>query len=248
MAQVLAKKSLFLQMTALLGAAAGGMLVARYVNARQINSAERLAESLLHTDPLADAARSALSETGQTLAHCANYFLSVSYKASEGMNFAGRSEDPAGFQRTHRHPFTQASVSVLTETADNAQAFAYTLRLPDVVEVCGVRKVEPERINNAVPARPVPETMQVTLGEYVAQIEAEMEVGDFLLYGRTRLTGSIALKDNAGNLGRIYVSDAGTISGTLTRDNKIVGRFEGQVESGVYYRVNVLEGEASAPS
>lgn len=248
MAIVLTKKGLFLQMTALLGAAAGGMLVARYVNARQINGAERLAEALLHTDPLNDAKRTAPEESGQTLAHCADYFLKVSFHASEGLNFAGRAEDPIGYQRTTRHPYTQATASVLTEKHEEAQAFAFTVRLPDAVEVCGVRRVEPERINRAVPTRSVPETMQITMGEYVAQIEAEMEVGDFLVFGKTRLSGSVALKDNTGNLGRVYVSEAGVISGTITRENKIVGRFEGQVESGVYYRVNVLEGDTSTPS
>lgn len=243
MPQVFAKKSLFLQMTALLGAAAGGMLVARYVNARQINSAERLAESLLRTDPLRDARASFPRESGDALAHCANYFLNASFHASEGMNFAGRAEDPVGYQRTHHHPFTKASVTVLTEVADNAQAFAYTLRLPDIADVCGVRRVEAERIANGTPARPVPETMQMTLGEYMVQLESDIEVGDFLVYGRTRMTGSVALKDNAGNLGRIHVSEDGKVAGTLTRDNKIVGRFEGQVESGVYYRINAIEGE-----
>jgi hypothetical protein len=245
MLHTLDKKSLFWQMTALLGAAAGGMLVARYVNARQINSAERLADALLHTENLQDAARALPEESAQALALCAAYFVKVAYNASEGMNFAGRAEDPIGYQRTHHHPYTKGSATVLTETTENAQAFAYTLRLPEIVEVCGVRRVEAERLVGANPVRPIPETMQVTFGEYSAQMESDFSVGDYLVYGRVRLSGSVALKDSNGNVGRLHVAEDGTVSGTVTRDNKIVGRFDGKVESGVYYKVNALEGDSA---
>ena len=47
--------------------------------------------------------------------------------------------------------------------------------------------------------------------------------------GHTRLFGSATLRDNRGNVGRINIGFDGTVTGTITRDARVIGRFEGKV-------------------
>lgn len=242
----LAKKPLFLQMSLLLGAAAGGMLVARYINARQINSAEQLADALLHTDALLEAEKSVAENPAETLASCVAYFVQSAHHASLGIGVGGRAEDPVGHERVKVHPFTNATAMVLTEAVEGERILTYTLALPGRAEVRGTRRVGAERLSGATPSRPAPERMEISIGDYSAQLESEFEVGDYIVFGKARLSGSLSARDNLGNVGRLHIAQDGKASGAMTRDQKIIGRFDGHVESGVYYKMNLLEGESGS--
>ncbi len=242
----IAKKPLFFQMSLLLGAAAGGMLVARYINARQINGAERLADALLQTDTLLTADQHLPQNTPDALASCVAYFVQAAYHASEGMGLAGRTEDPLGHERVKVHPYTNATAMVITEAIEKDSVLTYTLTLPSKAEVRGTKRVGVERLSGAMPLCSVPERMEITLGDYSVQLESEMEVGDYLVYGKVRLMGSLSVRDTAGNVGRIHIAEDGKVTGTMTRDQKITGRFDGHTESGVYYKANLLEGESGS--
>ncbi len=246
MPTTLAKKPLFLQMSLLLGAAAGGMLVARYINARHINGAEQLADALLHTDSLVDADKHATERPADALASCVAYFVQSAYHASSGIGIAGRTEDPMGYERVKIHPFTNATAMVLTEATESEHILTYTLTLPGKAEVRGTRRVGAERLDGVKPLRSTPERMEIAIGDYSAQLESEFEVGDFIVFGKVRLSGSLSVRDNQGNVGRIHVAEDGKVGGAMTRDQKITGRFDGHAESGVYYKANLLEGESDS--
>jgi hypothetical protein len=242
MPATLAKKSLFFQMSAVIAAAAGGMLVARYLGAKRINSAERLADALLHTDALRETPTRIAVNQAHALADCALYFLNAAHYASEGIGFAGREEDAKGDTRTANHPYTHAHATIITEEAESEQVLTYTVRIPDVGEAQGTRRVGAERLSGVTPVRPISETMQIAIGEeYTAQMEADWQVGDYLVFGKTHLFGTVSLRDGAGNSARIHVGEDGKVSGTITNDAKIVGRFDGVLGLRVNYRANELE-------
>ncbi|MCS6777353.1 MAG: hypothetical protein RMJ43_11590 [Chloroherpetonaceae bacterium] len=227
----------------LAGAAVGGLIASRYFVARRINPGERLADALLDTTPLLEG-RHHLSDTPEkALAACASYLIHVAYRATEALGVSGKSEDPVGYSRTHTHPYTQVTATVLTEATTPDLKYTYAVQIPDVGEVRGTRTVGSLRMSGLSPVRPITDVVQITLAEgYTAQIETEFEAADFLVTGRSRLFGAVTLRDNATNVGRINIAPDGCVTGTVTRDNRIVGRFEGQVSTGIHFRQNQIEG------
>lgn len=217
--------------------AIAGVVGLRLLASRKINGAERLADGLLDTDKLNEALRNLPDATEVALASCAAYVVNVAYRAAEGQGITGVMEDPLGFSRTQRHPYTQAVTRVLTEAHSPAHRLTYAVTVPDIADVRGTREVGPVRISGLSPARPAPDTVQITLPQdYTAQAETEFEIADYLVTGQTRLFGSATLRDNRGNVGRIHIGFDGTVTGTITREAHIVGRFEGKVATGITFR------------
>ena len=209
----------------------------RLLAARKINGAERLAEALLDTEKLHEGARG-LPDAGETvLAACAAYVVNVAYRAAEGQGIAGVQEDPVGYSRTHRHPYTHAVTTVLTESHSPDLLLTYAVTVPELGEIRGTRRVGALRVTGLSPARPAPDTVQISLThDYSAQAETEFEIADYIVMGHTRLFGSATLRDNRGNVGRINIGFDGTVTGTVTRDARVVGRFEGKVATGITFR------------
>lgn len=233
----LKKKPTLGQIALLVTGLAGAALVARLYGARRYNGAERLAEALLETERLTAAARSLPNASETVLAACAAYLIQVAYRAAEGQGLTAGIEDPIGYSRTHRHPYTQAVTTVLTETHAPEHRLTYAVNIPDVGEVRGTRKVGGLRVTGLSPSRPAPDTAQITLPHgYTAQMETEFEIAEYLVTGQTRLFGAATLRDNQGNVGRINVGFDGTVTGTITRDAHIVGRFEGKVSQNITFR------------
>ncbi len=238
----------FAQGAILLTAAAGGVVLSRYFNTRNVNGAERLTNALLNTDSLTEASRRSPDEaSAQMLADCAAYAVKFAFLAAEGVGPVNRYEDPAGTSRTHTHPYNHAVATVLTEDNAEQQTLTYAVTIPETAEVRGTRQIGQVRLSGLAPARPTPETLQINLkpgteGEYSAQIESNLEVADYLVTGRVHLFGAATLRDNIGNVGRVNIAYDGTVSGTITRDARVIGRFEGKVSSGVRYRQYQLEG------
>ncbi|MBC7528812.1 MAG: hypothetical protein H7308_14860 [Chthonomonadaceae bacterium] len=251
MSHIFVKIPKFAQATALLTLAAGGVVLSRFFNTRNVNGAERLTNALLDTESLQAAARRNPEEaSAQMLADCAAYAVRFAFLAAEGVGPVNRYEDAGGTSRTHTHPYTRAVATVLTENNTEKQTLTYAVSIPDVAEVRGTRTIGQVRLSGLSPARPIPETLQITLGSneedgYSAQIESELEVADYLVTGRVHLSGSTTLRDNVGNVGRVNIAYDGSVSGTITRDAHVIGRFEGQVNSGIQYRQYQLEGSAA---
>lgn len=224
-------------------AALGGLIATRYLTARKVNAAERLADALLDTEELKEGVRNLAEHSEKALAACASYLVNVAHRASEAVGAAGGTEDPVGYSRTHTHPYSQAAATVLTEAISPDLRLTYAANIPAVGEVRGTRCVGNLKISGLSPARAAVDTVQITLSDgYTAQLETEFEVADYLVTGKSRLFGAATLRDSTGNVGRINIAHDGTVSGTVTRETKIIGRFEGQVTSGVRFRQNQLEG------
>lgn len=230
------------QIAFLAAGAVTAALATRYLSVRKINAAERLAEALLATESLQDAAHKMTEASEATLAACATYMIGVAFHAAEGHGLAGGLEDPVGFSRTHRHPYSHAVTTVLTESNAPEHLLTYAVMIPDVGEVRGTRRIGGLRMTGLSPARPAPDTAQITLSEgYTAQLESEFEIADYLVAGSTRLFGAATLRDNRGNVGRVHVGYDGAVSGTITREGRVIGRFEGKVATGVKFRQYLLE-------
>lgn len=226
----------------LLVAAGGGLVAARYIERRHINGAERLANALLDTGKLTNAARTLPDSTECVLAACAAYAVNMAYRAAEGVGSAGGEEDPIGYSRTHTHPYSHVVATVLTEANAPEQLLTYAVTIPDVGDVRGTRRVG--AVNAGLPpTRPTPDAIQFSLAdEYSAQFESEFEVGEYLVLGRTRLTGAATLRDNRDNVGRLNIAPDGAISGTITRNARVIGRFEGNAAHGLYFSQHQIEG------
>jgi hypothetical protein len=232
-----AKKPTNGQIAGLIVLSLAGLAGLRLLAARKINGAERLAEALLDTEKLHEAQRGLPEASETVLAACAAYVVNVAYRAAEGQGVAGVMEDPIGHSRTHRHPYTHAVTTVLTESHAPDHLLTYAVTVPELGEVRGTRRVGSLRVTGLSPARPAPDTVQITLThDYTAQAETEFEIADYLVTGRTRLFGSATLRDNRGNVGRINIGFDGTVTGTVTREARVVGRFEGKVSTGVTFK------------
>jgi len=159
----------------------------------------------------------------------------VAYRAAAGEGVTA--EDPEGYSRTHEHPYTHATVTVLTEKHAPEHLLTYAVDLPDVGEVRGTRRVGAVHPAGLTPARPAIDTAQITLPHgYTAQLESEFEIADYLVTGQTKLFGAATLRDNRGNVARLNIAYDGGVSGTITRDAHVIGRFEGKVSTGVTFR------------
>ena len=232
-----AKKPTRGQVAALIVLSVAGVAGLRLLGARKINGAERLAEALLDTEKLNEAQRSLPEASETVLANCAAYVVGVAYRAAESQGIGGVSEDPIGHSRTHNHPYTHAVTTVLTESHAPDHLLTYAVNLPEIGEVRGTRRIGSLRVTGLSPARPAPDTVQITLThDYTAQMETEFEIADYLVMGHTRVFGSATLRDNKGNVGRINIGFDGTVTGTITREARVVGRFEGKVATGVTFR------------
>lgn len=232
-----AKKPTRGQVAALIVLSVAGVAGLRLLGARKINGAERLAEALLDTEKLNEAQRSLPEASETVLAACAAYVVGVAYRAAEGQGIGGVAEDPIGHSRTHNHPYTHAVTTVLTESHAPDHLLTYAVNLPEIGEVRGTRRIGGLRVTGLSPARPAPDIVQITLThDYTAQMETEFEIADYLVMGHTRVFGSATLRDNKGNVGRINIGFDGTVTGTITREARVVGRFEGKVATGVTFR------------
>ena len=222
--------------------ALGGIVGARYLSTRKISAAERLADALLDTERLREAARDMADRPESRLAACASYLAEIGYRSAEGWGIATGANDPIGYTRTKTHRYTQAAVSVLTEAHVPDHVLNYTVNVPDIAVVRGVRRHGPLGLNAMLPSYAVPETAQITLEDgYTAQVESDLHVTEAFVTGRARLFGVMTLRDDQGNVGRLNVGTDGVIHGSITRDARIVGRFEGRLGDVIGFKPYQIE-------
>jgi hypothetical protein len=227
---------------ALATVALGALVGARYLSTRKISAGERLADALLDTEPLREAARDLADRPAARLASCASYLIDVCYRSAEGWGIGTGANDPVGHTRMKTHRYTQTAVSVLTEAHVPEHILNYTVIVPDVAEVRGVRRHGPLALSGIMPSYAVPETAQIALQDgYTAQIESDLHLSEAFVTGRARLFGAVTLRDSEGNVGRLNVSSDGVVHGTITRDAKVVGRFEGRLGKEIEFKPYQIE-------
>lgn len=222
---------------ALAALALGGVVGARYVRSRKVSGAELLTEALLDTERLRTAVQQPNLESENLLAACADYVLNVVSRSSEGLGLATGPNDAVGQVRAQSHNFTGAKASVVTESDNPNLVMSYVVTIPDMAEISGTRTVGKMTMNGLTPGYPVPDNVQITLKEgYTAQLESDIHLAETLVTGNQKLTGAITLRDNQGNVGRVNLIGDGTVTGTITRDASIVGRFEGHLGGSIVYK------------
>ena len=222
---------------------AGGLIGARFFKTKRVSTAERMTEALLNTETLKSGLTALPDHSEKLLASCADYFVNMCRNAAEGVGMSNGQSDPQGHTRLHSHKFTGAVASLITESIAPEQVLSYNVLIPGVGEVSGTRNVGGIRISGIFPVYPTPETAQVQLeGGYTAQLESALDVTDALLTGKARIQGSVMLRDNFGNVGRLNVASDESITGTITRDSRIVGRFEGNLSNRLRFTPYQIEG------
>ena len=236
MADITIRKPSVGQIALLTGAALTSVVAVRYFGAQKANAAARLAEGLLDITRLQSAAQHLPDASDLALADCAAYLLSAAMRASTGVGVARGEDDPIGFSRTEKHGFTQAVVTVRTESAAPERRLNFAVAIPEVGEVRGTRRIGSLQMVGFIPAHATPDTVQLVLADgYTAQIEAELNTAETMLVGKERIFGSLAMHDNQGNAGLLQVGFEGALNGTITRDSRIVGRFEGKLTEGLRF-------------
>ena len=227
---------------ALAAVALGGIAGARFLGTRKISAAEHLSDALLDTDLLSQAARDLSDRPEARLAACANYLMSVSHRSTDGWGIGTGANDPVGHTRFKSQRYTQAAASVLTESHTPDHVLNYSVNVPDIAEVRGIRRYKPLALNGIMPSYSVPETVQISLNDgYTAQGEADFHLTEAMVTGRARLFGAVTLRDSEGNVGRLNVSSDGVITGAITRDARVVGRFEGRLGDTIAFKPYQIE-------
>jgi len=208
----------------------------RYFSNRKATSADRLTEGLLDTARLQTAVGHLPDSSHLALAECAGYLLNVAQVAASGVGIRRGDDDPIGASHTQTHSFTGTTATVRTEAAAPERIINYAVTVPEVGEVRGVRRIGLLKMNGLVPVHDTPDTVQIVLTDlYTAQIEADLQAVDTMNVGPDRVFGDLALHDNQGNAGHLKVGFDGTLSGTITRESRIIGRFEGKISEGLRF-------------
>lgn len=234
--EITIKKPSVGQLALLTTAALSSVVAVRYFSNRKASAAERLTEGLLDTTRLQTAVGHLPDASHLALAECAGYLLNVALLAAPGVGMGRGDDDPIGTSRTHTHSFTGTTATVRTEAAAPDRTINYAVIIPNVGEVRGIRRIGMLQITDFVPAHATPDTVQIVLtGGYTAQIEANLHTAENMIVGKDRLFGSLAIHDNQGNAGHIKVGFDGVLSGTITRDSRIIGRFEGKISEGLRF-------------
>lgn len=237
MVEIAIKKPSVGQLALLTTAALTSVVAVRYFGGRKASAAERLTEGLLETTRLQTAAGNLPDASHLALADCAAYLLNVALRAASGVGIARAEDDPIGYSRTQTHSFTGTTATVRTESAAPDRLINYAVTIPEIGEVRGIRRIGPLQMAGFVPAHATPDTVQIVLanGGYTAQIEADLHTAENMVVGKDRVFGSLALHDNQGNAGHIQVGFDGVLSGTITRESRIIGRFEGKMSEGLRF-------------
>ncbi len=222
-----------------------GLYAFRQFGAKREGVAARLADGLIDSESLRTAVDDAANRPERALAACATYVVRVAKHAGEYLGVRGAEEDPAGYSRSASHPYTRASVTVLTESVEPDRILTYAASLPHIGDVRGTRTVGPVHMTGIVPARHTPDAMHITLeGGYGVQVETRFETSDYLLTGRGRVFGNATLRDSQGNIALINIGLDSGVAGTVTRGTQVVGRFGGNASHGIYFTPYQIPGGA----
>jgi len=242
MSVLLAEKVSPRKMVLFAGAALGAVATARFFGSRQITSANRWAECLLDTHALSDALGRLPDSSAQALAACAAYISDAAYFSARGMGLGTGTDDPIGSSRTHTHSYSGAAATVRTEAVSPERVLTYAVDIPTVGEIRGSRHIGPLKLHNYLPARSTPDIAQITLGNsYSSQVVTDFYTVERILAGRDRVFGTATMHDNFGNVARFNIAFDGTVLGTITCDNRIVGRLHGVVGKGVDFKPNQIQ-------
>ena len=192
-----------------------------------------------------DAAAKLPEATAQVLAACAAYFVDVAFQAAEGLgSAANKAEDPTGVQpdahpplhRSRRHrPDRSGRRGAIIDLRRHDSRHRRSARNPARGKHENFRPVP--RPPNARCRANFPEST-ITPRKSKRNLKSPITC----ITGKTRMFGKAHLRDNQGNVAQITIGYDGAISGSVTRDNRVIGRFEGKVAEGLNFKQFEIEG------
>ena len=226
-----------------IAAVAGGAAVAtagaRYAGSKRINAAERLGNALLDSKRLEEAAELTTNESEAALAACAAYLINVAHQSAAGIT-GPPAVDAIGFERKVTSDKSNAAATVITTAHDPESRWQFDVDVPGVARVSGSRRLISSKFTGPKVHMRTPDTVSIRFDNgYFASIESDLEFSGHLFQmsgPRTQIYGSASLSDNRGNVGRMRIEPNGMVSGTVTRGNEIIGRFEGSLLEGLTFQ------------
>lgn len=228
-----------LGVAAVAGGAAVATAGARYVGSKRINAADRLANALLDSKYLEEAASLPSDETENALASCAAYLINMAHQAASGIT-GKPTVDAIGYERKVTSDRTGATATVITTAHEPEARWQFDMEMPGVARVSGSRRLSSSRFHGPKVHMRTPDTVSIRFDNgYFASIESDLEFNGNLLPvagPRTQVYGTASLSDNRGNVGRLRIDPSGEVSGTVTRGADVIGRFEGSLADGLTFR------------
>jgi hypothetical protein len=221
------------------GGAAAATAGARYAASKRINAAERLAEALIDTGRLDEAAEISGAEPEGALAACAAYLINTAYNAAIGIT-GPPTVDQIGMERRARSERGDVTATVVTTAHEPESRWQFDVDASGVARVSGSRRLTSSKFVGPKVQMATPDTLSIRFNNgYYVNIESDLQFSSNLLQmvgAKTRLFGSASLSDNRRNVARLQIDPNGEISGTCTRGTDIVGRFEGSLSEGITFR------------
>lgn len=228
------------QIGLLLCGTAAAVVAGRLLRKRDTGPSERLALALLDTDLLDAVRRDAAENPELAITACAGYLVQLLKQSAAGAGPTRSPDDAAGASCKRVHPYSGARASVLIERTRPEESLVFALDLDGVCTVRGVRTIGSMRLSGITPARSVQEQVQFNTADplpYTVQIETAFSVADFVATGSNRIVGEMTLEDSRANTGSLTVQPDGSVSGSLCRGDKTLGRFTGSIlpRNGIQY-------------
>src|SRR5436190_22059425 len=131
-----------------LAAVAGGAAVAtagaRYVGSKRINAAEKLANALMDSRRLEEAAKYTEDESEASLAACAAYLINAAHQAANGIT-GPPAVDAIGYERKVKDEDTGAVARVITTAHEPEARWQFDVEIPKVGRVSGSRRLKSSR-------------------------------------------------------------------------------------------------------
>lgn len=223
-----------------LAVAAGGVgllsVATKYTESKKINISERFASLLLHPRWIMDTDEMARESPDKALTACCAWLIDMAYKSTEGI-IGAPMMDPVGYERHAYEPETGNDASVVTTGLEPEACLKYELTLPKIAKVSGGRRIQAGRLNGTRILIHAPDSVTIKFESgYAVNIETNFEFSNSLipvLGGPLHLSGSASVSDNRRNVGRISFQPDGTVAGTVTNGDMIVGRITGTLGDGL---------------
>ncbi len=226
---------------AVAGGAAAATAGARYMGSRRIVASEKLGRALMDTQRIEEALPYTIDESEAALAACAVYLINVAYEAASGIS-GPPTLDPIGHERAISSDSSGTTATITTTAHEPETRWQFDVVIPGLARISGSRRLEASRFSGSHIKMKTPDTVTIRYDNgYSARIESDLEFASNLLRlvgPQTQLIGNVNLSDNRGNVGLLRIDAAGVVTGTITRGPNIVGRFDGNLTSGLTFRSN----------
>ncbi len=226
----------------LAAAAYGGLLTSRKMLLNRQSAAEILSDALLDVTALTNPKTLQHAESFELMSSCVSYILQATMKASPLSAIIANTEDIRLESRTQTHPYTHTRVDFTTEAGSPEPRFSFTVHIPDFGEVRGTRLFGKKQLSGVSPVQIVRDQCQFNIKDGTnLQMETDLLIPALGKIGGYHVHGSIVVRDETGNIARLYIDGSGNISGALTSCSRVIGRFEGNALTGLHLKKYVSE-------